>query len=203
VGSPRRIYSSEIERQASGERLDIDKSKGSPPNLDIVTAETITTVDTSAEDEPALVFDDEGPFIASVNELKKQAMGRRSRRSSILQERLFRQSSSNLRSSSNLVEESEQQSNPLTESPAEQLQIAQQLLEAHRNHVDKIMETLRMEMDALKEFEQLVIDESKPTRPTDEEVLDYFESIGLCLDQRTASGKELQREMDRISKGVS
>jgi hypothetical protein len=202
VGSPRRIFSSEIERQANGEHLDIDKCKGSPPNLDIVTAETITTVDTSAEEEPALVFDDEGPFIASVNELKKQAMGRRSRRSSILQERLFRQSSSNLRSSSNLVEESEQ-SNPATESPAEQLQIAQKLLEAHRNHVDKIMETLRMEMDALKEFEQLVIDESKPTRPTEEEVLDYFESIGLCLDQRTASGKELQREMDRICKGVS
>lgn len=203
VGSPRRIFSSEIERQASGERLDIDKSKWSPsPNLDIVTAETLTTVDTSAEEEPALMFDDEGPFIASVNELKKQAMGRRSRRSSILQERLLRQSSSNLRSSSNLFEDSEQ-SNPVSESPAEQLQIAQQLLEAHRNHVDKIMETLRMEMDALKEFELLVIDESKPTRPTEEEVLDYFESIGLCLDQRTASGKELQREMDRISKGIS
>ena len=203
VGSPRRIFSSEIERKASGECLDVDKSRGSPPNMDIVTAETLTTVDTSAEEDPALVlFDDEGPFIASVNELKKQAMGRRSRRSSILQERLSRQSSSNLRSSSNLFEESEQ-SNPVMESPAEHMQISQQLLEAHRNHVDKLMETLRMEMDALKEFELLVIDESKPTRPTEEEVLDYFESIGLCLDQRTASGKELQREMDRISKGIS
>jgi hypothetical protein len=101
------------------------------------------------------------------------------------------------------VEELEESANPVTDSaPAEQLQIAQQLLEAHRTHVDKIMETLRMEMDALKEFEQLVIDESKPTRPTEEDVLDYFESVGLCLDQRTASGKELQREMDRISKGA-
>ena len=65
------------------------------------------------------------------------------------------------------------------------------------------MDTMRMEMDALKEFELLVIDESRPTRPTEEEVLDYFESVGLCLDQRTAGGKELQHEMDCISKGVS
>jgi hypothetical protein len=202
VGSPRRIYSPELEKQQNGERLDTYTYRSSPSNLDIVTAETTTTVDTSAEEEPALHFDDEGPFIASVNELKKQATGRRSRRSSILQERLFRLSSSNL-GSSNLVEPDES-ANPVTDStPPEQLQIAEQLLEAHRTHVDKIMETLRMEMDALKEFEQLVIDESKPTRPTEEEVVDYFESVGLCLDQRTAGGKELQREMDRISKGVS
>jgi hypothetical protein len=55
------------------------------------------------------------------------------------------------------------------------------------------MDTLRMEMDGLKEFDQLVIDESKPTQPTEEEVLDYFESgVGLCLDQQTAGGKEAQ-----------
>jgi hypothetical protein len=60
-----------------------------------------------------------------------------------------------------------------------------------------------MEMDALKEFEQVVMDESKPTWPTEEGVLDYFESVGLCLDQRTVGGKELQHEIDCINKGVS
>jgi hypothetical protein len=70
-------------------------------------------------------------------------------------------------------------------------------------HVDKIMDTLRMEMDVLKEFEQLVMDESKPTWPTEEGVLDYFESVGFCLDQHTTGGKELQHEIDCISIGVS
>jgi len=65
------------------------------------------------------------------------------------------------------------------------------------------MDTMRMEMDALKEFEQLLMDESKPTWPTEEGVLDNIESVGLCLDQRTAGSEELQHEMDCISKGVS
>jgi hypothetical protein len=69
--------------------------------------------------------------------------------------------------------------------------------------MDKIMDTLLMEMDVLKEFEQLVMDESKPTWLMKEGVLDYFESVGLCFDQCTAGGKELQHEMDCISKGIS
>jgi len=31
--------------------------------------------------------------------------------------------------------------------------------------------------------------------------LDYFESLGMCLDQRSQAGTLLQREMDRISRG--
>lgn len=211
VGSPvRRLPSPTAGMETSNrERVDSDTLKNDLSgiksdlsNLDIVTAHTMTTVDTSAEDEsPRMVFEEEGPFIASIKELKEQAMGRRSRRSSFLQER-FRLSSSNLASSSNLLDESAESNGGLNvvAVPPEHMKIAQQLLEAHRTHVDKIMDTLRMEMDALKEFEMLVIDESRPSRPTEDEVLDYFESVGLCLDQRTTSGKELQREMDRISK---
>jgi len=210
VGSPaRRMPSHTMERNR--ERVDSDTLKydlsgikNDLLNLDIKTAETTTTVDTAAEeDSPRMAFEDEGLFIASVKELKEQATGRRSRRSSFLQER-FRLSFSNLASSDNLMEDSAEAKGDTTTYvavvPPEHMKIAEQLLEAHRTHVDKIMETLRMEMDALKEFEMLVIDESRPTRPTEDEVLDYFESVGLCLDQRTASGKVLQREMDRISK---
>jgi hypothetical protein len=216
VGSPVRRLPSPTAGlvETNRERVDSDTLKSDLSgiksdllNLDIVTAGTGTTVDTAAEDEsPRMVFeaDEEGPFIASIQELKEKTTGRRSRRSSILQER-FRLSSSNLASSSNLLDESADsnhngEANVVVAVAPEHMKIAQQLLEAHRSHVDKIMETLRMEMDALKEFEMLVIDESRPTRPTEDEVLDYFESVGLCLDQRTSSGRDLQREMDRISK---
>jgi len=63
------------------------------------------------------------------------------------------------------------------------------------------METLRLEMDTLKEFEELLMSQD-PSKPSEEDVLDYFESVGLCLDQRTASGNELQIAMDRISQGA-
>jgi hypothetical protein len=35
-----------------------------------------------------------------------------------------------------------------------------------------------MEMDALKKFEQLLMDESKPMRPMEEGVLDYLRVLG-------------------------
>jgi hypothetical protein len=212
VGSPvRRLASPETNTR---ERVDSDLLKSDLSgirndlsNLEIRTTETTTTVDTAAEDEsPRMVLEQEGPFIASVKELKEQAMGRRSRRSSILQER-FRMSSS-IASSSNLLDDDPPEISADTNGETrhtispEHVRIAQQLLEAHRSHIDKIMETLRMEMDALKEFEILLVDETRPSRPTEDDVLDYFESVGLCLDQRTSSGKELQREMDRISKEV-
>jgi hypothetical protein len=81
----------------------------------------------------------------------------------------------------------------------EHLKIAHELLEAHKRHVDLIMETLKMEMDALKEFEQIVLEEEG--RPTEDEVLEYFESVGLCLEQRNKAGLSFQKKMDRISKG--
>jgi hypothetical protein len=86
----------------------------------------------------------------------------------------------------------------------EHVVIANEMLEAHKAHVDQIMETLKIEMDALKDFEQTLLDEEttpNATVVTEEEVLEYFESVGLCLDQRTAAGNHLRRAMDRISKG--
>ena len=77
--------------------------------------------------------------------------------------------------------------------------IAEQLLRVHKTHVDQIMETLKIEMDTLRDFEQTMEQEQAPSP---DEVLDYFESVGLCLDQRTTAGNIMQREMDRISKGA-
>lgn len=80
----------------------------------------------------------------------------------------------------------------------EHMVIAIRLLRAHKEHVDTVMGTLKIEMDTLRDFDNLL---EETGRPTEEEVLDYFESLGLCLDQRTQSGAQLQREMDRISRG--
>jgi hypothetical protein len=80
----------------------------------------------------------------------------------------------------------------------EHMVIAIRLLKAHKEHVDAIMETLRIEMETLRDFDQLL---EEPGRPTEEEVLDYFESVGICLEQRTLAGSQLQRELDLVSRG--
>lgn len=84
----------------------------------------------------------------------------------------------------------------------EHIRIAYELLEVHKKHVDRIMETLKVEMDALKEFELVLLEEG-PERPTEDEVLEYFESVGLCVEQRAKAGVLLQKKMDKISKGSS
>jgi len=78
--------------------------------------------------------------------------------------------------------------------------IAYELLEAHKLHIDQVMETLKVEMDALKDFEFILLEQG-PVRPTEEEVVEYFESLGLCLEQRKKAGTIMQKKMDRISQG--
>jgi CLASP N terminal len=168
---------------------------------------------------------EEGPFIASMNELKQHASRRRSRRSVHMKERWSRGESigSNLGSphpnvttianipadavsslGGSMVHNYSSHEDPGKPIPPasllpEHYVIAEQLLRVHKTHVDQIMETLKIEMDTLRDFEQSL--EQEPA-PTPDQVLDYFESVGLCLDQRTTAGNILQREMDRISKGA-
>jgi hypothetical protein len=170
-----------------------------------------------------------GPYIASIQKLKEHASKRRSRNSMLMQER-FRMSSSTLENDGesddgledlfprklseeeNVIPNSTSVSgdkpryrpplsptkNVAASQPPEHMVIAIRLLRAHKVHVDRIMEILRMEMDALRDFDQLL---EESGRPTEEEVLDYFESVGLCLDQRSQTSAQLQHELDRISRG--
>jgi hypothetical protein len=78
--------------------------------------------------------------------------------------------------------------------------IAHELLEGHKQHVDDLMQILKVEMEMLKDFELIMLEQG-PRRPTEEEVLEYFESLGLCLEQRKKAGKLMQKKMDRISEG--
>jgi hypothetical protein len=177
--------------------------------------------DLSPDKEDDRVGDD-GPFIASMQELKKHASQRRSLNSMLMQER-FKISGSlmdldyaesiaqtqstnpaevvvtNGESDATAIETTVRYLPPkVPVSAPEHMIIAIRLLRAHKAHVDQIMETLKIEMDTLRDFDKLL---ERPGRPTEEEVLDYFESVGLCLDQRTVAGSSLQREMDRISRG--
>lgn len=164
----------------------------------------------------------DGQMILSTEDLRKLAARRRSH-SSILMQELFRRSTKfgngvaiaeeEPESEPKSVTERPQQDPPASESlptspesdgspsmaqPPEHMVIAIRLLRAHKSHVDQIMETLKIEMDTLRDFDRLL---EEPGRPTEEEVLNYFESVGLCLDQRFLVGRDLQREMDRISRG--
>jgi hypothetical protein len=78
--------------------------------------------------------------------------------------------------------------------------IAHELLEGHKHHVDDLMQILKVEMEMLKDFELIMLEQG-PRRPTEEEVLEYFESLGLCLEQRKKAGKLMQKKMDSISEG--
>ncbi len=161
------------------------------------------------------------PVIASADELREYAKAQGHRRSSILQERFARANTAISKTESALdldeiLEKNSDEENPkeivdmyatrdgsmppvATIMLPEHTRIAQALVEAHKKHVDVIMETLKVEMDALKEFELTMLEEG-PLRPTEDEVLEYFESVGLCLEQRARAGAILQKKMDKISK---
>lgn len=241
-------------RGASGQHQHQQSSSPYPsPHGDITAASSSLSDGGGARDAAGgggggFAANDENPFIASMQELKKHAAQRRSRNSILMKQR-FRMSGSAPAdsphhhqrhqyeaaapaapapappSSATLAtkrsEEENHVPNSASNSPASQSQpkqfpssspsassavssapehmvIAIRLLRAHKAHVDQIMETLKIEMDALRDFDRLL---EEPGRPTEEEVLDYFESVGLCLDQRTQAAQQLQREMDRISRG--
>lgn len=85
-------------------------------------------------------------------------------------------------------------------SAPEHIVIAIRLLRAHKAHVDQIMETLKLEMDTLRDFDRLL---EEPGRPSEEELVNYYEAVDLCLEQRLSAGLDLRREMNRISAGDS
>jgi hypothetical protein len=131
---------------------------------------------------------EESPFVAGVTELKKQASERRGRRSSIMKDRWSRTSLGD-KSEEDIESEAGKPPEP------EHLVIAKKLLSAHKKAVDSTMEILRLEMDTLEDFERNVKSRD-PNKPSEEDVLTYFEALGMCLDKRSEVAKELQSAMD-------
>jgi hypothetical protein len=195
-------------------------------DMDAQVSKTTTIAETKPPPTPASYdisackSDEDGPFIASMHELKLHASQRRSRNSVLMAQRFrisgsFNEMGNNKEGSASKEEEGEndaphdvnpiividegyEEDKPSSASAPEHMVIAIRLLRAHKEHVDHIMETLKIEMDTLRDFDKLL---EQAGRPLEDEVLDYFESVGLCLDQRTQAGVALQKEMDRISRG--
>jgi CLASP N terminal len=225
------VTTNDIRKSPSDERVDMKTlQEGKDPSTPIrVEERNKSDVAGNKSDAPAsnasfnipnnLALND-GQMILSTEELRKHAARRRSHSSIIMLER-FRKSTKYMNGVT--IQEGDEQNvistdklqqdppsaasaptspasdvSPTLSQPPEHMVIAIRLLRAHKSHVDQIMETLKIEMDTLRDFDRLL---EEPGRPTEEEVLDYFESVGLCLDQRFVVGRDLQKEMDRISLG--
>lgn len=171
--------------------------------------------------ESSFVSDTSVPLIADVNELRETAKLRSNTRTTMLQQRLI-QSHSNLEEDntdkekenvitngapdgestmeplSSLVSAAEPATETATAFTPEHLKVAQKLFETHKQHVDQIMETLKVEMEAMKDFETLM-SESNEKGPTEDQVLEYYESVDLCLEARTKAGLYLQKKLDKLS----
>lgn len=68
------------------------------------------------------------------------------------------------------------------------------LSRAHKLHVDRIMENLRIEMDALRDVDELL---ECSGCLSEDEVLDYFENVGLCLDHRANFDQSWRTSLER------
>jgi hypothetical protein len=102
------------------------------------------------------------------------------------------------KSNSNLLENGEQQDTTTPALEPEHTAIARKLLRAHKKSVDGIMEIIRLEMDTLEDFEKSM----RRKHVSEDEVLTYFEALGLCLDRRGKISKDLQEAMDGASGGA-
>jgi hypothetical protein len=91
--------------------------------------------------------------------------------------------------------------------------IAHQLYTAHKCFIDKEMETIQLERNLLLQIENLLLhcgnakgDHHHVAAPSDttnyqQQVLEYFESVGIFLEQHTILNKMLLDSMEGISKG--
>lgn len=143
------------------------------------------------------IFTAQNPFIQNLNELKQHASRRRSRNSVLMVERFKSQESSSVLSEKPTNEPATPPQESTDDAP-EHIVVAIRLLRAHKQHVDQIMETLKIEMDTLRDFDKLL---EEPGRPLQDELLTYYESVDLCLEQRLQAGLALRTEMDKISSG--
>lgn len=97
-------------------------------------------------------------------------------------------------------------SSSLNKKPSENYLISNQLLAAHKNYIDQLMESLRTEMNTIRDFEStLVHSQNNPDSagmygPTEDEVLKYYENVYAYLDKGAENSMKLRNEMERISK---
>ena len=81
--------------------------------------------------------------------------------------------------------------------------IANQLLAAHKAYIDEFMDCLQAEMKLIKNFEEIMKSSrsSHCNRPSEEDVISYFESVYQLLDKETHNSNTLRSALVRISQG--
>jgi len=90
--------------------------------------------------------------------------------------------------------------------PDENYQVANQLLSAHKTYIDELMESLRTEMNTVREFEALLVNSKSSMTaegsygPKEDEVLKYFETVYGFLERGTENGTKLREAMERVSR---
>ena len=85
--------------------------------------------------------------------------------------------------------------------------VATQLLAAHKSYIDELMESLRQEMNVVRDFEAILNGISENGSDgvgeeclTEEDVLRYFETVHGFLDRNTENGKKMRQAMESVSK---
>eukprot|EP00587_Corethron_hystrix_P006118 CAMPEP_0113320892 /NCGR_PEP_ID=MMETSP0010_2-20120614/14560_1 /TAXON_ID=216773 ORGANISM="Corethron hystrix, Strain 308" /NCGR_SAMPLE_ID=MMETSP0010_2 /ASSEMBLY_ACC=CAM_ASM_000155 /LENGTH=521 /DNA_ID=CAMNT_0000178847 /DNA_START=441 /DNA_END=2006 /DNA_ORIENTATION=+ /assembly_acc=CAM_ASM_000155 len=71
----------------------------------------------------------------------------------------------------------------------EYVQIGITAINAHKLHIDEIMETLREEMILMEEFENGLLKSSQ------DGILEYIDTVGVCLDQRNDINQDLRQTL--------
>jgi len=137
-----------------------------------------------------------------------------SRRSSLLlQERLKGAEIAAVKGTTNNGNASDENASVIAASN-ENLLVAAQLLQAHKTYIDELMESLRLEMNVVRDFEAIVneakrLKESggdengskmKDIHPSEEEVLNYFGTVYGFLDKGTENALKLRQAMDSVSR---
>lgn len=91
--------------------------------------------------------------------------------------------------------------------PNENYTVANQLLSAHKSYIDELMESLRTEMNTVRDFEASLL-QSKSNMssngesygPTEDEVLKYYETVYGFLEKGTENGTKLREAMEKVSR---
>ena len=97
--------------------------------------------------------------------------------------------------------------------PNENYKVANQLLSAHKSYIDELMESLRTEMNTVREFEAALMQSKSATAvegphgplygPSDDDVLKYFETVYGFLEKGTVNGTKLRESLERVSRTQS
>jgi len=189
-GSLTSVQSQRSQRSRGGSRYNSGARRGMGPPIR-VTAHNMKQPPPMYPPRPKMSNSSEG-----FQELLKEASQRRTRRSELMQNQW-----SQILSDGGTQDDQRQTIGAVkvgTEAEAGHHVIARKLLSAHKRAIDGMMEIIRLEMDTLEGFECDLAD-TNSEKPTEDDVLTYFEALDLCLSKRNTVAKELNDGMDTLS----